>query len=82
MSSDHIDGLALCRARRNRDRRPLDVSAGDGPPSTEQEDAIARARESWALSQLGREALARRRLDAGAPGNPVEQALDAPGGDH
>ena len=56
MSSDQIDELANFRARRNRDRQPPETDAtSETPWSAEQADALARARESWALSQLGRE---------------------------
>ena len=68
MSSDQIDDLTSFRARRNRDRRVPDQDIADETPrSAEQADALARARESWALSQLGREAHSRRGPDQSAP---------------
>ena len=52
MTSDPNDELARKRAERTRPRRSPRVGAIDDPPtSTEQEAAITRARESWALSQ-------------------------------
>ena len=73
MSPDQIDELAHFRARRNRDRRAPDQdSAGETPWSAEQGDGIARARESWALSQLGREAHPRRGPDPSGLGTSGE----------
>ena len=81
MSPDQIDELAHFRARRNRDRQGSDPGAGEAPQSTEQADAIARARESWLLSQLGRAEHARRGHEDGTPGDSVEGASDASDGD-
>ena len=53
MPSDSHDELARLRARHNRERSPSPPGPGDPPHEpTEQEAAIARARESWLLSQL------------------------------
>ena len=52
MTSDPNDELARKRAERARGWRSQRPGAIDDPPtSTEQEAAITRARESWALSQ-------------------------------
>ena len=56
MPSDPNDELAQARERRERSRQPASSDAVDTPArSAEQDDAIARARESWLLSQLGRD---------------------------
>lgn len=74
MSFDQIDELARYRARRDRDRRASDTDpAGDDPWSAEQRDAIARARESWTLSQLGRERDARSDPDGGNRGDRADE---------
>ena len=74
MSSDPTDELARARARRERARPPASSGAADrARGSTEQDDALARARESWALSQLGREEQARVGRDDNGPGNPTEE---------
>lgn len=53
MSSDPHDELARRRAERRRDRRAPDPEAGDDVGrSADQQAAIARARESWFLSQV------------------------------
>ncbi len=52
MTSDPNDELAHKRAARARARRPPRAGViDDSPTLTEQEAAITRARESWALSQ-------------------------------
>jgi hypothetical protein len=82
MSPDHIDDLDLYRARRDRDRQASDPgTVGDDLQSTEQRDAIARARESWALSQLGREARAPRGRDRGTPRDALDDAQNVPSDD-
>ena len=82
MSSDQNDELARFRSRRDRARRPPAPSAADAASkSTEQDDALARARESWTLSQLGREANAQRQRDEAGRGGPGEEAHGAPGED-
>jgi hypothetical protein len=56
MPIDPNDELARARARRLHARRPPrpDADARHKPP-TEQEDAIARAREAWLLRRVGRD---------------------------
>jgi hypothetical protein len=63
MSTDPHDELARYRARRDRERSsiPDPAHADDSPASAEQDAAIARARESWILSQLKREEAAQER---------------------
>ena len=79
MSSDQNDELARFRSRRDRARRTPDANTADAAPrSTEQDDALARARESWTLSQLGRDANSQHRRDQGVP---VEEDEAAPGND-
>ena len=78
MSSDPTDELARARARRERARGlPRPNAADDARGSTEQEDAIARARESWALSQIGRERHAQRSPEQGTPRDPFEDGQGA-----
>ena len=56
MPSDPNDEIARARERRERSRQPVSSDADDAPArSAEQDEAIARARESWLLSQLGRD---------------------------
>ena len=56
MSSDPRDELARRRAERLRTRRAPSQEAADDPSrSTEQDAAIARARESWFLSRVRRD---------------------------
>ncbi len=56
MSSDPHDELARRRAGRHRDRWSPDREAADDPGrAADQEAAIARARESWFLSQVRRD---------------------------
>lgn len=82
MPSDPNDELAQFRSRRDRARRPADPGAADATPSsTEQDDALARARESWTLSQLGRDVNAQRQGDEGGRGGPGEEAHEVPGED-
>ena len=77
MSSDPNDELARARARREAARRlPRPDAVDHQSGSTEQDEALARARESWALSQLGREGRTRRDPDMGAPGDTVEDVGD------
>ena len=65
MSSDPHDELARRRAERDRDRRaPDQEAADDSSRSAEQDAAIARARESWLLSQV--------RRDEGNPAVPTD----------
>jgi hypothetical protein len=56
MSSDPQDELARRRADRHRNRRaPGQEAADDVSRSADQQAAIARARESWLLSQVSRD---------------------------
>jgi hypothetical protein len=56
MSSDPQDELARRRAAQHRDRKGSGQEAADDVGrSADQEAAIARARESWFLSQVGRD---------------------------
>ena len=77
MPSDHVDDLAHYRARRDQRASNPDPAAED-PWSAEQRDAIARARESWALSQLGRERHTGRGPTDDAPSDPVDERPSAP----
>ena len=53
VASDPHDELAQFRARRNRERTAVTPDAGgDSEVSAEQQAAIERARESWALSHI------------------------------
>jgi len=72
MSSDSNDELARARTRRARDRTFARSDAADqAGASTEQGDALARARESWALSQL-------RGAGTGPPDGHDTEPRDAP----
>ena len=83
MSSDPNDELARFRSRRNRDRPSAEPGTADAAPtSTEQDEALARARESWTLSQLGREANSQRRRDEAGQSGPVDEASGTPGEDN
>ena len=63
MSSDPRDELARYRDRRNREQSstPPPDQRDASQVSAEQEAAIARARESWILSQLKRDETAQDR---------------------
>ena len=57
MSSDPHDELARARARHARERGLFSSGASDHPDlSVDQEAAIERAREAWALRRVGRDA--------------------------
>jgi hypothetical protein len=63
MSSDPHDELARRRAERHRNRWSPDQEAANDPSrSADQDAAIARARESWFLSRVGRD-----EVDEGTP---------------
>ena len=65
MASDPHDELARRRAERDHKRRAPDQTAAEDPHrSAEQEAAIARARESWLLSQVVRGEAAEGGTDA------------------
>jgi len=56
MPSDPHDELARRLAERRHDRWSPDQEAADDPSgSADQDAAIARARESWFLSRVGRD---------------------------
>ena len=74
MTVDPNDELARARARRELARQPSHSDAvDDAGGATEQDEALGRARESWALSQLGREGEARASRDVADPGGPTEE---------
>ena len=75
MPSDPNDELARARARRERSRPPATSDADDAPArSAEQDEAIARARESWLLSQLGRDETAQPEPDEDLSGEAPPNA--------
>ena len=83
MPTDPHDELARLRSRRDRDRRTPDPSAADdtGPATgraAEQREAIARAREAWALSRPDRDEMPA----GGAPEGGGPEDDDPSGGRH